>query len=255
MTPAQDRAPQKDTPQKRLPQDRSPRHSGFAALLPHGVEVSETGIDFPPARPSAEEEALVREAAGKRRREFTEGREHAHAALLRLGRPADAILRGEKGEPLWPEGVVGSITHCEGHRAAAVGLEGDVRSLGIDVEQNAPLPEGVLEIVLAADESREELAALGEAARRRTGHPVSAERLLFSAKESVYKAWFPLTGLWLDFHEVTIRFGEDGTFAARIRPDAGPAPEGVPEQMQGAWSAEAGLLRTAVAVRREAFRP
>jgi 4'-phosphopantetheinyl transferase EntD len=67
-----------------------------------------------------EEEAMVARAVGKRRREFSTARACARDALVELGEPPQAIPTGPKGEPLWPPGVVGSITHCDGYRACAV---------------------------------------------------------------------------------------------------------------------------------------
>ena len=134
------------------------------------------------------EEALVARATEKRRKEFTAGRECARGALSALGVPAAPILRGYRGAPQWPDGIVGSIAHCAGYCAAAVARAQDLVTIGLDAEPNAPLPGGVLELIsLPAERARlRELAAASPG----TGW----DRLLFCAKEAVYKAWFPLTG-------------------------------------------------------------
>lgn len=108
------------------------------------------------------------------------------------------VLPGERGAPRWPEGLVGSMTHCDGYRAAALVRATDLASLGIDAEPHTPLPDGILPSVsLPAERVR--------LARLTAGQPaVHWDRLLFSAKESVYKTWFPLTGKWLDFEEADI---------------------------------------------------
>ena len=106
---------------------------------------------------------------------------------------ARPIRSGPKREPQWPAGLVGSITHTTGFRAAAVAPRSVVASLGIDTEQNEPLPDGVEELITVPGEP-EMLAALA-----RAFPAVHWGRLLFSAKESIYKAWYPLTGRWLGF--------------------------------------------------------
>jgi len=122
----------------------------------------------------------------------------AREAFAVLGRPAVPVLPGERGAPVWPPGLVGSMTHCAGYRAAVVGEAGRIHTVGIDAEPNEPLPAGVLDSI-ALPEERERLDRL-----RRVDPGVHWDRLLFSAKESVYKAWFPLTRRWLDFEEATI---------------------------------------------------
>src|SRR5258708_8108427 len=66
------------------------------------------------------EESLVAKAVPKRRREFTAGRNCARRALAQLGYPDFALLAGSHGQPLWPPGIAGSITHCDDYCAVAV---------------------------------------------------------------------------------------------------------------------------------------
>jgi 4'-phosphopantetheinyl transferase EntD len=189
------------------------------------------------------EEALVAGAAGKRRREFTTGRHCARTALAELGVAPAPILRGEMGAPRWPPGIVGSITHCAGYRAAAVARDRDVLSAGVDAEPDEGLPAGVLELVALPGE-RERLRDLAAAA------PGTCwDRLLFSAKESVYKAWFPLTGRWLGFHDADVTIdAAGGTFDVRLLAAAAD-DRGLPlAGLAGRWLAEGGLILTAVTV-------
>lgn len=207
------------------------------AILPAGVVAVDFFHDPPDVKLFPEEERLIERAVDKRRREFTTGRHCAREALGKLGLPASPLPSGPRGEPLWPAGVVGSITHCTGYRGAALGRLGQVRSIGIDAEPNAPLTGGVLDMV-SLPEEREALRAL-EASRP----GVHWERLLFSAKESVYKAWYPLAGRWLGFEDAVIDFDPDrGTFSARLLVDG---PEGL-EVFPGRWMAGRGLVLTAV---------
>ncbi len=168
-------------------------------ILPSQATAVESFGDDSAAVLFPQENAVIARAAEGRRREFATARACARAALGQLGLPAVAVLPGPRGAPQWPEGVTGSITHCAGYRAAAVALTRDVVSLGVDAEPNETLPNhGLLELI-ALDEERVRLADL---TARMPG--ICWDRLLFSAKESVYKAWFPLTKRWLGFESADI---------------------------------------------------
>jgi len=210
-------------------------------LVPSAVAVAESFGDISDAWLFPEEEAVVARAVDKRRREFTTARACARTALGRLGLPAGPIGRGERGAPGWPPGVVGSITHCAGYRAAAVGHDREVVSIGLDAELNEPIPDDVLKLV-ADDAERAWVTELLAAAPG-----ISWDRLLFSAKESVYKAWFPLTRRWLDFSEASVTVDAAArTFAARLLVPA-TRPDGRPlTGLTGRWLARDGLLLTAI---------
>ncbi|HEY0700936.1 MAG TPA: 4'-phosphopantetheinyl transferase superfamily protein, partial [Micromonospora sp.] len=183
----------------------------IASLLPAGVVAVESftdvhGVVLPP-----EEEARVARAVDKRRREFTTARECARRALRELGRPVTVVPSGPKGEPVWPAGVVGSITHCDGYRAAVVARAETLPTVGIDAEPHGPLPEGVQDAIAVPAEHKWLAELLAE---RPT---VCWDKLLFSAKESVYKAWYPLARRWLGFEDAELIFDPDaGTFTARL---------------------------------------
>ena len=191
-----------------------------------------------------EEAALIARATEKRRQEFTAGRERAREALAALDMGKSPILRGYRGAPQWPLGIVGSITHCAGYCAAAVARTADLAAIGLDAEPNAALPGGVLEMVSQPAER----ARLRDLA---TAQPeISWDCLLFCAKEAVYKAWFPLTGRWLGFADVDITINAtDGTFAARLLV---PAPDLDGRQLDGGfagkWLSRDNLILTAIAV-------
>lgn len=206
-------------------------------ILPAAVAAEETFGDDPAAEIFPEEQAAIAKAVVKRRQEFTTGRACARAALARLGLPPAPILRGERGEPQWPAGVVGSITHCAGYRACAVARRRDVVTLGLDAEPHGPLPDGVLDAVAGPHEQ----ARLTELAAAHPG--MHWDRLLFSAKESVYKAWFPLTGQWLGFSDAAVDLSPSGRFTARILLDDAPI-----NCFEGRWLVSHGLLATAIAV-------
>jgi 4'-phosphopantetheinyl transferase EntD len=198
--------------------------------------------DPPGLTPMAEEEPLIARSVAKRRNEFITVRYCARIALGELGFPPVPILKGDKGEPCWPDGVVGSLTHCAGYRGAVVGRGGVVRSVGVDAEPHDVLPDGVLDAISLPAE-RAEIAAL------RAG--VHWDRILFCAKEATYKAWFPLTKRWLGFEDAHITFdvdgsGSAGSFESTILVD-GAALSGPPlSSLAGRWSVDQDLVLTAI---------
>ncbi len=180
-------------------------------IVPDWVEVVDTRSDGPPDELFPAERELIAKAVAKRQAEFKAVRACARAALGRLGRPPAPILPGERGAPQWPAGIVGSMTHCAGYRAAVVAESRLAIGIGVDAEPHEPLPDGVLGLVASVEEQAE-LATLG--ARRPDVH---WERLLFTMKESVYKVWFPITLQWLDFHQARVEIDPDsGRFVARL---------------------------------------
>ncbi|WP_281382849.1 4'-phosphopantetheinyl transferase family protein [Actinomadura verrucosospora] len=214
------------------------------SLLPPTVRSTETFDDIRPAHVFPEEEAVVAEAVPKRRREFATVRACAREALGLLGVPAAPILPGTRGAPGWPTGIVGSMTHCDGYRAAAVASDRDCVAIGVDAEPHGPLPDGVLEAVaIPPEQSRiAELTAV---------HPATHwDRLLFSAKESVYKAWFPLTGRPLGFEDAHVDFDpHDRRFTARLLVPGHALGDGRRvEGFEGRWLAGAELVITAIAL-------
>jgi 4'-phosphopantetheinyl transferase EntD len=217
----------------------------LASLLPAGVVVAELGEHPEETALFPQEAAVVARSVEKRRREFAAVRHCARRALARLGHPPVPILPGERGAPSWPDGVVGSMTHCEGFAAAALARAAEVRSVGIDAEPHAPLPDGVLRLIALPAE----VADLERLHAERPG--ICWDRLLFCAKEAVYKTWFPLTGTWLDFHEARVVIDPaGGTFRAGLLVP-GPMVDAVPlTSFSGRWAVTSTLLLTAIAITR-----
>jgi 4'-phosphopantetheinyl transferase EntD len=204
-------------------------------LLPSDVEAEELVGAAGAADLHPEEAAAVAAAVPARREEYAAVRVCARAALARLGIPAGPILTGRGRAPVWPPGVVGSMTHCDGYRAAAVTRADRWAGVGIDAEVLAPLPDGVGPLVMSAAE-RVALGAVDPA--------LCPDRVLFSAKESVYKVWYPLVGTWLGFEDVDVRLGP-GTFVARLEPD-----ELGTDELHGRWVVRDGLVVTALVLAR-----
>jgi len=212
-------------------------------IVPPQVVAVETFGDPPDAQLHPDEDAVLRKAVAKRRVEAGAARWCARRALAKLGLPPAPILPGPRGAPVWPAGVVGSMTHCAGYRAAALAYSRDIAALGVDAEPHAPLPDGVGDVV-ASQAERRALAELAAAAPE-----ISWDKLLFSAKEATYKAWFPLTQRWLGFADASITINPvDGTFTSLLLVP-GPVLAGHQiTEFSGRWLAACGLVVTSIAV-------
>lgn len=116
----------------------------------------------------------------------------ARQLLVGLGYPGTALPKAASGAPVWPDGVVGSLAHDARIALAAVAMERDVGALGIDVEPAEFLPSELLDMVATP---RERLTLAEDPYRG---------RLLFAAKEAVYKAVYPLDRTFLEHHDVEV---------------------------------------------------
>jgi 4'-phosphopantetheinyl transferase EntD len=211
-------------------------------ILPDAVvAVSTRGdieVDLFPA-----EAAVIGRSVEKRRREFTTVRACTRTAYERLGLAPAAVVPGEKGEPSWSAGVVGSITHCDGYRACALARASDFLTVGIDAEPNAVLPDGLLHDIARP----EERPALRELAHH--APDICWDRLLFSAKESVYKAWFPLAKRWLGFEDAIVTIDHEGGFFSARLLVPGPVVAGRQlTELSGRWLCDGEHVATAIAI-------
>jgi 4'-phosphopantetheinyl transferase EntD len=218
----------------------------FSEILPPGVVAVDALGDNPDGVLFSAEEQAVAHAVETRIRQFTGVRVCARSALSVLGLPAQPLLLGPRGEPLWPDGIVGSLTHCEGFCAAAVARRPTVLALGIDAEPHLTLPPGVQDQVTLPWE-RHRIHTLPDNVRW--------DRLVFSAKESVYKAWFPLTGTWLDFGDALIEprphdpeDAASGELLVQLLVPPARRPHCWPPVLTGQYVIRHGLVLTALAL-------
>lgn len=154
----------------------------------------ETGSPFP------EEQAGLEQAVASRRREFAAGRRAARAALASHGWRAVPLPRAQGGMPRWPGGMTGSISHTATAAIAVVALRENARSVGIDVEEvDAARFLHRADLLASADEveSAHAKGLIGEQALLAA---------LFGLKEAYFKFQYPLTGRWLEFHDVKVEF-------------------------------------------------
>ena len=210
-------------------------------LLPPSVVVIETtqAIEVDDLHP--DEEAYVKNAVPKRRREFAAGRLCARRALAVLGIDGFPLLPDADRVPIWPPGVVGSISHCDGFFGAAVARCETAISLGIDVERKEPLKHRLVPMICTPAET---------ARLTRLPRPAGADwhKLVFSAKESVYKAYYPLTRTFLDFHDVDLVVDPDaGAFTATLVRRDVPAAAGT-RTFHGRYAFGGEHIYTAVAL-------
>jgi 4'-phosphopantetheinyl transferase EntD len=186
-----------------------------------------------------EERAAVARALAKRLGEFTAGRVAARAALGALGVADCAIPRGEGGAPVWPAGVVGSLSHSAGMVAAVVARAGGVAALGVDLEAVDDRAEGMADMICVPGEA--------EAAR-----PWEAGILrVFSAKEAAFKALHPRVGFHFGFDSMEMALGPEG-FAGRVLRDLGPVGAGT--VVAGRQAVVDGFVVTAIVMRGEMWQ-
>lgn len=147
----------------------------------------------------------------KRRLEYIVGRSCAKYLLHKLGRHNHPLLTGSHGEPLWPSGVIGSISHCGDYCVVAVTNQNCLAGLGVDVERYEPLSREIEKIICTASE-REWIES-----KKKNDKDVPWSKIVFSAKESAYKCVFPHIKTFVDFHDAEIDFHHsDNTFKLSV---------------------------------------
>ncbi len=158
---------------------------------------------------TANESALVNGFSKKRIGDFSTGRSCARQALTRLGVAEAEILTGPRKEPLWPAGIVGSISHSKKLAGAVVARSTSLRAIGLDIEETGRVKPEMWNAVFSASEQGflNSLPAVEQ---------VFHTTLFFSMKESFYKLQYPLTNQFLWFNDVEIG-QEDGKFRMQVK--------------------------------------
>ncbi|WP_340163211.1 4'-phosphopantetheinyl transferase family protein [Mesorhizobium sp. NZP2298] len=170
----------------------------LAAIAPYGVhtgcrfirEGDETHLSPEEARSIPARRPAMRRASGA-------ARWIAHRLLADIGIKNVAIPRAPSGAPVWPDGTIGSLAHDDDMAVAAVARIGQIVSLGIDVEPALPLPDDIFALVATGADR------MGSAGQRLAG------RLLFAAKEAVYKAVYPLDHQVLGYEDIAVDLKAD----------------------------------------------
>ncbi len=162
----------------------------------------------------AAEMGAIENAAPGRVREFAAGRQAARQALAKLGLGETTIGRLPDRRPIWPVGIVGSISHSQTFAVAAVSRDEQLLGLGLDIEQ--PVLDD-LEMVARAVLSEDELDAARSLRGAQLGHHVAK---VLGCKEAVYKAVYPIVGEYFDFRDLQLEFdgADDSYIATAISP-------------------------------------
>ncbi len=183
----------------------------LASLLPEGIAVVQARDSAPLDTLLVEERAMVAAAVPKRMLEFATGRWCAREALREQGIEGFPVLADANRAPLWPRGFVGSITHTDGFCAAAIGRRDAFAGIGIDAEMNGRVGRELWSNLFTSDEV-DRLERMSEPQR------ASTATVLFSAKESFYKAQYSFTNAWLDFTAAAVSIEGDRWHLQLVNP-------------------------------------
>ena len=217
-------------------------------LLPDDVEVVEGPIVDAQQFLLPEEASSIARAVEKRRLEFACGRHFARRAMKRFGCADRALPVGPGRAPIWPPGLIGSISHSDQYCAVAVAPTAQASAIGIDVEQVASFRPEIARLVLTASEIAVNLNSL-PSERQLTGSAV-----IFSAKESLYKCLHPLTRAWLGFGDVEVRLDVcSRTFELRLLRSTGPFSAN--DIFVGRYAVDEGRVATALMLAPAAMLP
>jgi len=213
--------------------------SDFARpLFSSGVAMGWADPTAPMPRLLGDEVFAIDHATAARAREFGAGRAAARMAMEQLGHPPRPILQGDDRAPIWPAGLTGAITHTARDAMAIVTDDPSIRALGLDMEPATPL-EPDLWRMICTQEDMLWLAQLGPSQR---GH---FAKLLFSAKESFYKAQYQISRTMLDFLDVDIQPNlATGQFDATLRRAVPGLEAGV--RIRGRFAILGNVIVTAV---------
>ena len=190
----------------------APSRELLADLFPEDVRIASSPLAFGLEDLPAGERELVASAVESRRREFSTGRVLARTLLTELDAEIPELLRDSDRVPLWPTEVVGSISHCEDLCAVAIGKSSRFRGIGLDVEPDESVKDGVERIVCRKPELAWLDTATGEERSRRI-------KLIFSVKEAVYKAFYPELRTFWGFQDVGVEIDLAGECFRAELPD------------------------------------
>jgi len=212
-----------------------PQSADLKRLLPAQVKtiLSARAPAEEPSLPDAERAAMTSMHPG-RRSEFIHGRICARESLAALGFPDQSIPMGTNREPIWPVDVVGSISHCGPVAAAATARRNDLGGLGIDLELAEPLDTEILPLICLPFEQNW---------LQHTDDPLQWAKLIFSAKESIFKSIWPILRHFVDFQDIGIQINIDtGSFTPVEWADNLPAS--IIQSIKGRYLLQDGWIST-----------
>jgi 4'-phosphopantetheinyl transferase EntD len=214
-----------------------------SALFPPVVAAAQLTGDAKPALLDPVEREFTRDFAPKRLREFAAGRLCARRALAELGIRGHSLRQGRDRRPVWPEGVVGSITHTDEFCGAVVASMRRLLALGLDAETIGRVTPEIWPQICTPSEANW-IRSLREPACGR------AAALIFSAKEACYKCCSAISVEWIDFQDLELelqgQLAPAGSFA--IRPKrALDLPMPATASLAGRYRFEGELILTGMA--------
>ena len=161
----------------------------------------------------AEENYFSQLSSVSRKEHYRSGRICAGEVLSKLGTLGQPVLRDpQTREPLWPEGISGAITHSGNWAAAAAGKTSDVSGIGIDLEDLERQVDSRISRHVCIPEEQKWLQECGEDFLEQN------LKIIFSAKESIFKAFFPYTRTYLHFYDARILMEQ--TFIQKSKSDS-----------------------------------
>ena len=190
-------------------------------------------IDLPPAEAKA-----AQSMSAKRLHEFAHGRTCARLALAKLGAAKCPIPVGDNRAPIWPDGFVGSISHAGEYATAVVALKAECRALGVDLEPREPLDEKLLPMICRPEEISQS---------RRSEEELIFAKILFSAKECVYKCVWPTILRFIEFHEIEIQLDTEAK-SFRAVPHSTRHPIDLVREVRGRYMTTDDLIISAAYV-------
>ena len=213
--------------------------TAIAACLPQGARFDCGPLSERQGPLIGNEAAEIAQAVEARRMGFRAGRTCARSALRKLGIKAEAIPAAADRRPLWPEGIVGSISHSDHFAAAICARTDDFVGLGIDIEPATPLAPGLAEAICRPEERALEAPGIEDAAK-----------LVFVIKEAFYKAYYPATRQFLDFPDARVVLGDANGFVVSLTDPDHPALAGR-RTIAGRWAMAEGHLIAVAALTRD----
>ncbi len=215
------------------------RQSLLAPLFADDVALAATDPAADQPVPLPEElNGLSPRAVEKRRREFAAGRAVARAAMAQLDHSPAPILVGKDRAPVWPKGLIGSITHCKTCAMAAVSTSDRYAGLGLDVEEDTPLKSELWDAICSKRE---------QDWMRAHHNPAQMGKLIFSAKEAAYKCQYNVSRRYFGFEGMELEFDmTNHSFRAEFTADQVPFVQGT--SLFGRFAIGAGLIITAVSL-------
>ena len=185
--------------------NRFPDHISFCLLPIHSTSNQKLH--------PGEENYFSQLSSVSRKEHYRSGRICAGEVLSKLGTIGQPVLRDpQTREPLWPEGISGAITHSGNWAAAAAGKTSDVLGIGIDLEDLERQVDSRISRHVCLPEEQKWLQECGEDCLEQN------LKIIFSAKESIFKAFFPYTRTYLHFHDARILMEQ--TFFQNSKPDS-----------------------------------